>query len=326
MHSRPTTGTHTLKKMRKNFTKETFIALTAIAAAFVSGCSAPAEKPAEEQFTRTAQIRLYEGPAPGTENARTDLESVVMERGDSTIVNVATPTITAFIPKGENKKAAAVICPGGGYTQLSWEKEGVNLAKWLASNGVTSFVLKYRLNISEGNTGMSGNMGSVGNLAASFDAPHDTPTIVDYAADDGRAAIAYVREHAVQYGIDPDHIALIGFSAGARLTWNVEYDHDSKSRPDLIAPIYCNVPRETMPEDPVPCFIAAPVYDIYPVPTGMDLYRMWREARIPCEIHHFSGTHHGFGYKDDGQSVQIWPKLLWNFMINAKFIEGSFML
>lgn len=307
--------------MMKRFFLHTAAALL-MPVAFI-GCSSGSVKSDPLPYTRTAQIRLYDGPAPGTEDARTDLESVVMQRGDSTIVNVADPTITAFIPTGENKRVAAVICPGGGYQQLSWESEGVNLAKWLSSNGITAFVLKYRLTINDGSTGMSGN---VSNLAASFDAPHDTPTIVDYAADDGRAAIAYVRTHAEQYGIDPDHIALIGFSAGARLTWNVEYSHDELSRPDLIAPIYCNVPRDGMPEDPAPCFIAAPVYDIYPVPTGMDLYKMWREAKVPCEIHHFAGAHHGFGYREDAQGVYIWPKLLWNFMVNEKFIEGDIML
>jgi len=302
------------------------IVVLTIAAAFsVVNCTSSVDE--SEPFVRSAQIRLYDGPAPGTEDARTDLEAVVMQGEDTTMVNVADPTITIFSPKGENKGVAALICPGGGYMQLSWETEGVNLAKWLASNGIVAVVLKYRLLISDGSTGMSsGGFGSIGNLAASYDAPHDTPTIVDFAADDGRAAISYLRTHAGELGIDPDHIAMIGFSAGARLTWNVEYDHDPSSRPDLIAPIYCNVPRETMPEDPAPCFVAAPVYDIYPVPTAMDLYKMWRDAKVPCEIHHFSGTRHGFGYKEDSLGVHIWPKLLWNFMVSAGFLEGECML
>jgi len=301
--------------------RKTFILLAA-ALTLAASCT-PSVKEAPAAFTRHAQIRLYDGPAPGTESARTDLEAIVMEREDSTIVNVADPTITPFVPTGANTGAAMVICPGGGYMQLSWENEGVRIAEWLASNGITAFVVKYRLNIKDGSEGMTGN---VSNLAASYDAPHDTPTIVDFAADDGRTAIRYVREHASEYGIKTDKIGMMGFSAGARLTWNVEYDHDASSRPDFIAPIYCNVPREVMPEDPAPCFIAAPVYDIYPVPTAMGLYQIWRDAKVPVEFHHFAGAYHGFGYKDDGQPMHIWPKLLWNFMITSEFIEGQTMM
>lgn len=302
---------------------KSFALLAAALLVAVSCASNVSEKEAAPSFTRHGQIRLYDGPAPGTESARTDLEAIIMERGDSTYVNVADPTITPFVPTGNNTGAAMIVCPGGGYMQLSWENEGIRIAQWLASNGVTAFVVKYRLNIIESSEGMTGN---VSNLAASYDAPHDTPTIVDYAADDGRAAIRYVREHAAEYGIDPNKIGMMGFSAGARLTWNVEYDHDAMSRPDLIAPIYCNVPREVMPEDPAPCFIAAPVYDIYPVPTAIGLYQLWRDAKVPVEFHHFAGTHHGFGFKDDGEPVHIWPRLLWNFMITSEFIEGEVMM
>lgn len=303
--------------------KKSLISLAAVAL-LAASCAPTAEAEKESTpFIRQAQIRLYDGPAPGTETARTDLESVVMERGDSTIVNVADPTITPFLPADSVNGAAMIICPGGGYMQLSWENEGVRIAQWLASNGITAFVLKYRLNIKDGSEGMSGN---ISNLAASYDAPHDTPTIVDFAADDGRAAIRYVREHAAEYGINPNKIGMMGFSAGARLTWNIEYDHDAASRPDFIAPIYCNVPREVMPEDPVPCFIAAPVYDIYPVPTAMGLYQLWRDAKVPVEFHHFAGTHHGFGYAEDSQPVHIWAKLLWNFMITSEFIEGEYKM
>lgn len=89
-------------------------------------------------------------------------------------------------------------------------------------------------------------------LAHKYDQPHDTPTCVDFAASDARKALAYIRQHADQFGVRPGHLALMGFSAGARVTWNVLYDHTAESRPDVVAPIYCGIPKDSLPPIPSP--------------------------------------------------------------------------
>src|SRR5271166_4466837 len=56
------------------------------------------------------------------------------------------PTLAPYIvPQGRGTGTAVIVCPGGGYVNLSMEKEGSDIARWLNSLGVTAFVLKYRL-------------------------------------------------------------------------------------------------------------------------------------------------------------------------------------
>ena len=62
------------------------------------------------------------------------------------ILNVVDPELWAYLPaKGTETGAAVVVCPGGGFTALSWHQEGPNVAKWMAGHGIAAFVLKYRI-------------------------------------------------------------------------------------------------------------------------------------------------------------------------------------
>lgn len=103
-----------------------------------------------------------------------------------------TPTLTLFAASGDNATdCAVVICPGGGYGHLATEKEGKEIAEWFNGVGVTAFVLKYRL--------------------PSDGYRHPIPLM------DARQAIRLVRYRAEEWGIDPDKIGIVGFSAGGHL-------------------------------------------------------------------------------------------------------------
>ena len=92
-------------------------------------------------------IRLYDGPAPGSETWKQK------EAGNNDnfwktriVYNVTDPTLTVFAPaSGTANGTAVVICPGGGFQALSIDSEGFDVARWLTAKGVTCFVLKYRL-------------------------------------------------------------------------------------------------------------------------------------------------------------------------------------
>jgi len=102
------------------------------------------------------------------------------------------PTITPYVVHGERATGAAVIvCPGGGYLHLSMEKEGSDVAHWWNSLGVTAFVLKYR-------------------LGPRYHHPIEL--------GDAQRAIRTVRARATEFGLKPDRIGLMGFSAGGHLT------------------------------------------------------------------------------------------------------------
>ncbi len=135
--------------------------------------------------TAGESIPLWPEGVPGQ---RTDLggETLVDER----VANVHEPTITLFRPAAAAPGGAAVIvCPGGGYTRLAIEKEGRVTAEWLNSLGVTAFVLKYRLK----------------------EYGHPAPL------RDVLRAIRLVRSRAAEWGLAPDRIGVLGFSAGGHL-------------------------------------------------------------------------------------------------------------
>ena len=96
-------------------------------------------------------IRLWDGPAPGSENwtqKETAYEylSPIWNEKNVALFNVVDPTLTVFLPPPEKATGTAIIvCPGGGFSALSWDNEGPNVAKKLAEKGIAAFVLKYRI-------------------------------------------------------------------------------------------------------------------------------------------------------------------------------------
>jgi len=114
---------------------------------------------------------------------------------DERITQVATPGIYSFFPsKEENKGAAVLICPGGGYYRLAHHLCGFQLAKWLNTIGVSAFVLKYRL-------------------------PHSPDLIERHTAplQDAQRAMRMIRANAEKWSINPDKIGIMGTSAGGHL-------------------------------------------------------------------------------------------------------------
>lgn len=152
-------------------------------------------------------------------------EGAVRTNGSSWVGKVSNPNLTYFEAKGNPKTGAAVIiCPGGGYAGLAISHEGYDVAKKFAQMGVAAFVLKYRL-------------------------PNDE-IMVDRKIgplQDAQQAIKYVRENASKYGISPNKIGIMGFSAGGHLaaTASTNFDRvviDNKEktsvRPDFSILIY----------------------------------------------------------------------------------------
>lgn len=99
------------------------------------------------------------------------------------------PTITPYIAENNTSGGCVIICPGGGYVQLARKKEGYEPAEAFNQNQITAFVLEYRTSPYEGEAAMA----------------------------DIFRAIRYVRYHAEEFGIDPEKISVMGFSAGGHL-------------------------------------------------------------------------------------------------------------
>lgn len=101
-----------------------------------------------QSFTIKAQevIPLYPGIAPGSESWTQTEVQYLNDQGQQMVRNVVTPTLTVYKPDpAKSNGTAMIVAPGGGFLFLSWQTEGTEVAEWLASKGVTAFLLKYRL-------------------------------------------------------------------------------------------------------------------------------------------------------------------------------------
>lgn len=203
-----------------------------------------------------------------------------------------------------------LICPGGAYGMLAWEKEGVQVARWLNDRGVFAAVLRYRL-------------GPVYR--------HPAPYL------DGQRGMRWLRAHAHEYGLDPHRIGMVGFSAGGHLTATVATHADSglsapldfvdrqSCRPDLqvlIYPVISMDPslthaasrinllgRNPAPEalaflsaeknaqagDPPAFIIHARTDPIVSFANSEAYYNALAHARVPVEFHAYAQGGHAFG-------------------------------
>lgn len=252
-------------------------------------------------------IRLYDGPAPGSENWKQKEKENNKNLWNTRIVyNVADPTLTVFRPTDPNG-TAVVICPGGGFQALSIDSEGFDVAKWLNQKGVTCFVLKYRLIESKTDD-------PTRELASRRENPKqreaETLPVIRLAMADGLKALEYVRKHASEYSIRPDRIGIIGFSAGGTVTASVAYNYTPETRPDFAAPVYLQydwVIRNGVPADAPPMFLLAASDDQLGLgPHSVRLYNDWIAAKKPAELHLYSKGGHGFGMR-----VQHLPSDRW---------------
>lgn len=253
-------------------------------------------------------ISLYSGPAPGSESwTQQEREYFSKDWQTQIVANVTKPTLTVYLPAPDKATGTAVvIAPGGGFYALSINSEGIDVAKWLAARGVAAFVLKYRL-IKSGD-----------NAAADFGAAMQTPgafetasrDVIPLAIADGRNAVGYVRAHAAEFGVSPDRVGLMGFSAGGTIVMAVAFQYDKYSRPAFLAPIYAytgGVPAAAVPTDAPPMFVAAATDDeLGLAPQSVDLYSKWAAAKKPAELHMYSKGGHGFGMRTKGTPSDTW--------------------
>jgi acetyl esterase/lipase len=207
-------------------------------------------------------IPLYPGIAPGSTPESYPEKAYFSKVWNTDVVtNVTKPTLTVFKPTAELKnRTAVVICPGGGFMALSITSEGYDVAKYLAAKGVTAFVLKYRL----AHTGEDATQEFVTLLADGPKFGEMFKRVEPLAVADGLAAVTYVRQHAAEWGVSPDRVGIIGFSAGGTVTSGVAFQYAAEGRPAFVAPIYpaaAMFKDAAVPADAPPMFIAAATDD-----------------------------------------------------------------
>jgi len=255
-------------------------------------------------------IKLWPQGAPEPAGFTSEPEKEIAKKSDADVkrvTNITEPTITVYKPANPTG-TAVIVCPGGGYSILAIEHEGTQVCDYLTSQGVTAILLKYRV------------------PARDKANPSKEPL------QDAQRAMGLVRHHAAEWGIKPDRIGILGFSAGGHLT--------------VMASLHPN--QRTYTQDPAldvadaaPNF-AVPVYPAYLVPSkdetftlkpeiavteksppmclihaGDDkgitsasgsalLYLEYKKLNLPAELHIYAKGGHGFGMKQSGLPTADW--------------------
>jgi acetyl esterase/lipase len=252
-------------------------------------------------------IQLYPGIAPGSvQEGYPEKEFFSKTWNTQVVSNVTAPTLTVFKPSAELKNGTAiVICPGGGFMALSINSEGTDVARYLAAKGVTAFVLKYRL----AHTGEDATQEFAALWADKPKFREMMEKEVPLAVADGLAAVVYVRQHAAEFGVSPERVGIIGFSAGGSVTDGVALHYKAEGRPAFVAPIYGGAPSpdDLVPSDAPPMFIVAASDDSLGLaPASIAMYMKWLNAHKPVELHMYAKGGHGFGMHKQNIPTDQW--------------------
>jgi len=263
-------------------------------------------------------INLWSDGAPGADpNGGEETVRIYEPTGDHIISNIHNPSITPFIPaKDKSTGIAIIIAPGGGHRELWIDHEGYNVAKKLNDNGITAFVLKYRLAKQE----------------------NSTYTVDKDEVNDMLRAIRFVRSHSHEWNIDPNKIGIIGFSAGGEVTGLADMNADDgladakdsidsfSSKPNFQALIYPGGTDRIIPTDQSsPAFLLCGYHDRDDISKGIaNLYLQFKELNIPAELHIYANAGHGFGIRkgDKGASSKwIDAFIAWINDVNSNAVK-----
>src|SRR3954469_903774 len=185
-------------------------------------------------------IKIWPGAAPGSEDW-SQPEGVMKGSDTDRVVNIVTPTLTAYLPqKSKATGTGIIIAPGGGFSYLAIDKEGHRVASWLQERGIAGFVLKYRVRqmkpediaafqarragggtAGRGTPGQTpatgGRAGAPANAGVSAagagGAGRSMDTAGQYGIADGIQALKVLRQRGGEFGLSPDRIGIVGFSA-----------------------------------------------------------------------------------------------------------------
>lgn len=274
-------------------------------------------------------VDLWPKGAPGGEKV-TVTETVILrtpggDPNDTAFLNVTRPWLTMRRPAKPNG-AAVLMIPGGGYVRVAVGKNGGPIDAWLASLGITAFVMDYRLPADGWAAGP------------------------DVALQDAQRAMRLIRARTPSLGVDPARVAAIGFSAGGhvaarlatqfgRQTYAPVDEADALSTRPFAAGLFYPVITATLPyahgqsvkqllganptdaqrlaisaerhvpADAPPTFIAAAADDrVVPVENSVLMWQALRARKVPVEMHLQEVGGHGFGLK--GPDGQVAPSML----------------
>lgn len=239
------------------------------------------------------------------------------------LADVSEPTLTMYpAPADKATGTMVIVCPGGGYQILAWNLEGTEIAEWLNSIGVSAAILKYRVPRRK-----------------------DRP-MYEAPLQDVQRAIRLMRRDADKYGVDPNRIGILGFSAGGHLTAAASTRFDKNSydaideadklscRPDfsvLVYPAYLTVggdvnklaPEITVTKDTPPAILIQTEDDGIKVECAIAYYLALKHEKVPVEMHLYPSGGHGYGLRESKHDVHTWPARVGDWMKARGLLEPA---
>ena len=234
--------------------------------------------------------------------------------------NVSDPTLTVYRP-AKPSGAAVVVFPGGGYRILAMDLEGTEVCAWLETIDVTCVLVKYRVPSPEGHR---------------YEAP----------LQDAQRSVGLVRAHAKEWGIDPQRIGILGFSAGGHMAANLSNNYATRTypavdeadqvscRPDFAVVVYpgylvgdppdyafakeLNVTARTPPT-----FLVQAEDDPVHVENSVYYFMALKKAEVPAEMHLYAQGGHGYGLRPTELPVTRWPSLVEAWMRTIKVLPAK---
>ncbi len=272
------------------------------------------------QAAEPITVKLWPGGAAEKPDFKIGQEETV--KGKDQIArtsNVSDPSITVY--KAEKPNGTAVlICPGGGYSILAIEHEGTQVADYLNTIGVTGIVLKYRV------------------PRRDSEHPEAAPL------QDAQRAMGIIRHHAAEWGIQPDRVGILGFSAGGNLcvftslhpnerTYKEDPALDGDARPSFMIPVYPAYlvnndksdltlkPSMVVTKDAPPaCFVHADNDKISAAGDAL-LYMEYKKLDLPAELHIYAKGGHGFGMKPGDNPANTWYLRVGEWMKSMGYVK-----
>lgn len=253
----------------------------------------------------TSHVWAVEIAAPIALNANQTEQSAEIwfdNAGSKAVRNVTVATLTPVFPeKNKATGRAVLVIPGGAFRILSIEAEGFEIARWLAEQGITAFVLKYRLHqtpIAEKDFRQAFAKAFVSAMKGELE-PYPA------SLEDGRMALNYLQQHAAQFGFKAEQLGVIGFSAGAHVA--MEAALTGQQKPAFIGFVYGRMFSRDIPKDAPPLFAVLASDDVLYGRRGFSLIESWLQAKRPVEFHFYQRGGHGFGIGMDGTTTEQWP-------------------
>ena len=270
---------------------------------------------------KTVELPLWPNGAPNSN----ELSGAEQRQNNGEVSNVTEPTLTVY-PAARPNGMAIIMCPGGGYSRLAMNHEGHDMAPWLNTQGITYAVLKYRM--------PNGH--------------HEVPL------SDAEQGNRLLREHAAEWGVNPQRVGIMGASAGGHLAASLATLYSSdKSRPDfqiLFYPVISmqkgithggsrknllgespsqeleqkySLERQVSPRTPQAFIMLSSDDDVVPPINGIGYFLALRDHKVPASLHAYPTGGHGWGFRDSFTYKRQWTEELEKWLRDGLVFENN---